>query len=253
MLSVDAAATLACIYEATAPKPGNVHPGASFDDATCYAAFVQSAVAIGPFLRHAWTAGVGQTVLDCVQITQQVVGTNTNLGTILLLAPLAAVPEAQSLTDGIAEVLSKLTAHDTRCAYEAIAASRAGGLGRAAEADVFDPDPPAISLVEAMRLAADRDLIARQYVNNFATVSQIAAWIEEECAQSSNFSEAIILAQLRTLASYPDSLICRKCGAEIAREASQRAADVMAAGRPREPAYERALENLDHWLRADGH
>src|SRR4051812_31187803 len=103
MLSVSAAATLACIYEATARKPGNVHPGASFDDTTCYAAFVQSAIVIGPLMEHAWSAGVGDTVVVCVQATREAVGTNTNLGTILLLAPLAAVHQRQLLAKGIVD------------------------------------------------------------------------------------------------------------------------------------------------------
>src|SRR3954462_11923679 len=85
------AATLACLYEATARKPGNVHPGASFDETTTYAAFAASAVVIGPVMSRATTLGVGETVLKCVRATRQVVNTNTNLGTILLLAPLAAV------------------------------------------------------------------------------------------------------------------------------------------------------------------
>jgi triphosphoribosyl-dephospho-CoA synthase len=253
MLSIGAAATLASIYEATARKPGNVHPGVSFDDSTCYAAFVQSAVAIGPFMERCMSAGVGETVLDCVQITRQIVGTNTNLGTILLLAPLAAVPLDQGLSDGIGDVLKNLTADDTRCVYEAITSSQAGGLGKVSEADVFSPRPPTINLVEAMRLAAERDLIAKQYVNNFATVFNIALWIEAGGKESWNLNEAIIFAHLRAMASYPDSLIQRKCGPEVAQEASTRASNVIIAGRPRKPAYDRALDNFDHWLRADGH
>src|SRR5689334_25243107 len=83
------AATLACIYEATARKPGNVYPGADFDDTTTYAAFVKSAIAIGPVLERAPHVGVGLTVLDAVRATRDAVGTNTNLGTLLLIAPLA--------------------------------------------------------------------------------------------------------------------------------------------------------------------
>jgi triphosphoribosyl-dephospho-CoA synthase len=253
MLPISAAATLACLYEANARKPGNVHPGASFDETTCYAAFVQSAIVIGPFLEPGWPFGVGKTVLVCVQSTRQAVGTNTNLGTILLLAPLAAVPREQTLAEGIGKVLGSLTAQDTNCVYEAIATSRAGGLGHTQEADVFDPVPPLINLVEAMRLAADRDLIAKQYVNNFATVFNVANWIKAGLEEPWNLSEAIIFAHLRFLASYPDSLIHRKCGLEVAQEASDRATAVMIAGRPREPAYDRALDDFDRWLRADGH
>src|SRR3954449_10196033 len=95
------AATLACLYEATARKPGNVHPGENFDDATTYAAFVASAVVIGPIMSSAADLGVGRTVLASVRATRQAVNTNTNLGTILLLAPLAAVPADAQLTGGI--------------------------------------------------------------------------------------------------------------------------------------------------------
>ena len=76
----------------TAPKPGNVHRGADFEDVT-YVDFVQSAVVVGPILERAAELGVGRTVLEAVRATREAVGTNTNLGTLLLLAPLAAVPD----------------------------------------------------------------------------------------------------------------------------------------------------------------
>src|SRR5215212_5614989 len=110
-LPLDAAATLACIYEVTARKPGNVHPTASFDDVTTYAAFVASAVAIGPVIARVVNTerGVGQVVLDAVRETRKAVQTNTNLGTLLLIAPLAAVPPGESFGDGIHEVLQSLS------------------------------------------------------------------------------------------------------------------------------------------------
>src|SRR2546429_2231343 len=48
---VAAAAQLACLLEASAPKPGNVSPGAAFRDAT-YEDFLASAVAIGRSEEH---------------------------------------------------------------------------------------------------------------------------------------------------------------------------------------------------------
>ena len=101
MLSIGTAATLASIYEATARKPGNVYPGADFDETTTYAAFVKSAIAIGPVVENVATACVGRTVRDAVRATREVVSTNTNLGTLLLIAPLAAVPAGTKLRDGI--------------------------------------------------------------------------------------------------------------------------------------------------------
>src|SRR5688572_8949412 len=104
-----AAATLACIYEATAPKPGNVYPGADFADVS-YADFVASAVVIGPIINQVAVQGVGRTVLEAVRATRSAVGTNTNLGTLLLIAPLAAAPAGVPHAGSIGAVLDRLTA-----------------------------------------------------------------------------------------------------------------------------------------------
>src|SRR3954469_15979348 len=149
---IGAAAMLACLYEATAPKPGNVHPDASFPDVT-YEDFQASARVIGPMMGEAQSRGVGQTILDVVLATRKAVGTNTNLGMILLFAPLAAVPADEYLSQGVHKVLANLTSEDTRLVYEAIRISNAGGLGHSVEADVSVDPPPDLSLVEAMQLA----------------------------------------------------------------------------------------------------
>src|SRR5262245_20533997 len=118
-LSAGQCAQLACLLEVAARKPGNVHREVDFDDLH-YIDFVLSAVAIGPVLDRATELGVGHTVLECVRRTRQLVRTNTNLGTVLLLAPLAAVPLEQRLRPAITELLEKLTLADAHLVYEAI-------------------------------------------------------------------------------------------------------------------------------------
>src|SRR5947209_1116957 len=81
-----------------------------------------------------------------------VVATNTNLGIVLLLAPLTAVPRDRDLRTGVAMVLSGLTVADSRSAYAAIRLANPGGLGRANVQDVADE--PTVSFREAMALAA---------------------------------------------------------------------------------------------------
>jgi triphosphoribosyl-dephospho-CoA synthase len=252
-LSPGAAATLACLYEATAAKPGNVHPRAGFDDVS-YADFVASAVVIGPIIDQAPQRGVGQTVLDAVRATRAAVGTNTNLGTLLLIAPLAVVPPGQSLSEGIHAVLAGLTSDDTRHVYEAIRISCAGGLGRTEQADVFADPPSDLSLVEAMRLAADRDAVARQYTSGFADVFEgTAAWIAEALTREMPLEGAIVWAHIRQMAQCPDSLIGRKCGPQIAAEAKRRAAAVLALQNRGAVAFQGAINDFDTWLREDGH
>src|SRR5258708_33075507 len=97
MLSVGLSAQLACIWEATARKPGNVHRYCDFDDVS-YLDFVVSAAAIAPVMENARGRRVGLTILEAVQATRQVVRTHTNLGIILLLAPFAAVPARMELS-----------------------------------------------------------------------------------------------------------------------------------------------------------
>src|SRR3954464_594220 len=87
-LSIGQCATLACLLEATAPKVGNVHRGADFEDLT-FTDFAVSAVAIGPAMEGAAATGVGRAVLDAVTATRSLLNTNTNLGMALLFAPLA--------------------------------------------------------------------------------------------------------------------------------------------------------------------
>ena len=165
-------ATIACLLEANAPKPGNVHRIADFEDLR-FPDLLLSAVAIGPAMERAAASSVGATILAAVRATRSVVATNSNLGTILLLAPLAAVPRDQPLRSGVVEVLGKLGREDARLVYEAIRLAKPGGLGKVDAGDVADEPPE--NLLTAMQLAAERDLVAREYTNGFDEVLTLAA------------------------------------------------------------------------------
>jgi triphosphoribosyl-dephospho-CoA synthase len=250
-LVIGQCATLACLLEATAPKPGNVHRGADFADLT-FCDFAVSAALIGPILQDAAHIGIGRTVLRGVEVTQSYVGTNTNLGTLLLLAPMAAVPRHESLEAGVPHILSQLTPDDARCIYQAIVQSQAGGLGEVSELDIHGPPP--MRLLDAMACAAERDLVARQYVDGFSLVlDRVRHWLVAGQRGGWSLTTSIIHAHVRLMAEEPDSLIARKCGRDMAAEASRRATEVLAAGQPYEEEYQRALSDLDFWLRLDGH
>ena len=85
---IAAAAQLACLLEVSAPKPGNVSPGRHFHD-TRYEDFLASAAAIGPAFARAGQETLGATILDAIGATARWTRSNTNLGIVLLLAPLA--------------------------------------------------------------------------------------------------------------------------------------------------------------------
>lgn len=249
-LSPGQRAMIACVLEVTARKPGNVHREADFAD-LCYADFLAGAAAIRPVLDHTSELGVGQAVLKCVRETRKLVSSNVNLGIALLLAPLTAVPSDESLKTGIVDVLERLTVDDARAVYEAIRLAEPGGLGHVAEQNVaYDPTEDLRSI---MGRAADRDLVARQYANNFAQVLWGASLLSGPMVARLDWEQAIIYCHLELMANYPDTLIARKRGLAEAEEAAGRAAAVLAAEWPATPESHRLLAEFDAWLRADGH
>ena len=244
-LGVGQCATLACLLEATAPKPGNVHRGADFADMT-YFDLVASGIAIAPAMEDAANTPLGMTILTAIQATRSVVTTNTNLGIVLLLAPLATAQEMSAAN--VQSVLAATDLQDARNVYAAIRLAKPGGMGEQLAEDVATE--PSVPLIETMRLASEKDTIARQYVSSLADVFEIADWLADESNAARSLDAAIVRTQLRVLAKIPDSLIMRKCGATVAQEASDRAADVLSQGRADDEAYEEGLAGLDFWMRA---
>ena len=118
--------------------------------------------------RQAATAPLGRTIRRAVEDTLRWTRSNTNLGIVLLLAPLAraALQEQGDLRDRLRQVLAETTVDDAVEVYAAIRQARPGGSGRSNAEDVAGR--PTVTLQEAMALAAERDSIAREYVSSFA-------------------------------------------------------------------------------------
>jgi triphosphoribosyl-dephospho-CoA synthase len=240
-------AQIACLLEVTAHKPGNVHryadlPGLRFVD------FLMSAMAIAEPLDDAAITGVGIAVLGAIEATRRVVSTNTNLGIVLLLAPLAAVPRTVDLAEGIEDVLAKTTINDAQQVYRAIRLAQPGGLGQVPDQDVAGE--PTITLTEVMRMAAGRDLIARQYASGFHEVLGEAVPVLRQSLHAGwPLETAIVYCHLSVLARHQDSLILRKHGMARACEVSHRACDLIHGGWPEGEQAADRLEAFDLWLR----
>jgi len=247
---VAAAAQLACLLEVSAPKPGNVSPFASFRDAT-YEDFLASAAAIGPALLLAGERSLGATIRAGVEATARWAPSNTNLGLVLLLAPLAQAalrPGEMSLRAQVAATLAATTVADARDAYVAIRSAAPGGLGRASEQDVAST--PTATLREAMALARDRDAIAREYATDFETTFAIGApALRRARSDGLAWRDAILEAYLTLLAASPDTHIARKLGTDTAVTVQRRARAVLDAGGIRTTAGRDAIAALDRELR----
>ncbi len=246
-LSPGRLAQVACLLEVNARKPGNVHRYADLEGLHFFD-FLLSAAAVVEPLDRACALGVGRAVYDAIEATRRVVSTNTNLGMVLLLAPLAAVPAGEDLATGVEKVLAATTIEDARLVYGAIRLARPGGLGEVPDQDVANH--PTITLRAAMILAAGRDSIARQYANGFREVlGEAVPDLRESLRAGRPLETAIVAAYLGLLAHHPDSLIARKFGPARAAEVSRRAAELKGAGWPDREESRRVFAEFDAWLR----
>jgi triphosphoribosyl-dephospho-CoA synthase len=243
----------ACLIEVSAKKPGNVSPARDFEDMR-FEHFLLSAAAIGPAFGQAARAGVGATVLAAVRDTRRFVPVNTNLGLVLLLAPLACAAgrEGGTLRERLSGVLRELTVDDARAAYQAIVLADPGGLGRVEAQDVREE--PTLTLRQTMALAAERDTIAREYVTDYeVTFDQSLPAVRRAREGGLGWAAAALEAYLQLLAEVPDSLIARKEGREAAQLVSDRARAVLASGTAGSAPRTRAEERLDAELGGKDH
>jgi triphosphoribosyl-dephospho-CoA synthase len=213
---IEAAFRWACLTELDAPKPGNVHAFADGHRMTVDE-FVRSADAAAAPLS-AQGARVGLRIHRAVMATFAAVGTNTNLGIILLCAPLAAAAErdATNLRNALHQVLQDLNVDDADLAFGSIVRAAPAGLGHSAQHDVFNP--ATVSLLQAMSEAANRDMVARQYATDFADIFDRGLPLFESVSRRRGEAKWATLATfLGFLSAFPDSHIARKFGAETAR------------------------------------
>jgi triphosphoribosyl-dephospho-CoA synthase len=219
----------ACEVDLKARKPGNVSfngPGHGM----CAAQFSDSARAsvdalVAPELR------LGERIYRAVAASWEAVSCNTNLGIVLLCAPvlqamLSPLP-ARDLRARLIQVLNAADVNDTEWIYRAIRLAAPGGLGRSQAHDVSDT--PSVSVVTAMRAAAERDRIALQYTTGFADLFDcgVPRLIEAHTRWQSD-EWAAVAVFLRLLGRFPDSHIARKYGKTRACEVSAKAAQLEA-------------------------
>ena len=184
-------------------------------------------------------------------------GCNTNLGIVLLAAPLILAFEErganESLHQAVRQVLLDTTVADAEWVYRAIRLAQPGGLGEAPEQDVHDA--PEVTLLEAMRLAGHRDSIARQYTDCFVDIfhfaiplyhARLSQWDSEKWA-----TVAVFTGLLR---KFPDSHVERKFGAKHNRWIAGRMAQIEEALSGFEPPLKvmRLLREVDTDFKSRG-
>ena len=222
--AIEAAFLAACEGELSALKPGNVH---IFDAGHGMEVkhFRAAAKAAAPLIADP-NLTIGQRILKATEASFAVTGLNTNLGIILLCAPLAYAAAETDVATGLrrrlAAILATLTIDDAANAFAAIRIANPAGLGRTDKGDVHAA--PTVTLIEAMHLASSRDRIANAYVTAYSDIFDFALPALTEARTRAETPElAITTLHMALLAEFPDSHIARKFGAPTALAVQQQA------------------------------
>jgi triphosphoribosyl-dephospho-CoA synthase len=221
----------ACMAELQALKPGNVHIFADGHGMTVQD-FMASAEAVSEVIAQP-DLSLGKRILLSVQATQKVVKMNTNLGMILLCAPMlqaalhantnAGCMTVDDFIQHLKTVLNNTTLQDAEDSFAAIRLANPAGLGDAVQHDVHHPAD--CTLLQAMQAAGGRDLIALQYDNNFADVLEVGlSCYKDAMKRWQNSAWAATAVHLHFMATYCDSHIVRKYNETIAKMVQAEAA-----------------------------
>jgi triphosphoribosyl-dephospho-CoA synthase len=203
----------ACEIELQAFKPGNVSVFSDAHDMTV-ADFRASASVSAPAVTDP-NYSLGEKIYFAVEATRAAVGCNTNLGIILLCAPIMQAmhqcPSAAELRPRLGQVLQTTTEADAQWVFKAICLAAPGGLGQSEQQDVSQT--ASVTLLQAMAIAADRDRIALQYTNTFKDIFDFGVLEYNRAfvlSGDNGWAALSVFAQM--LARYPDSHIERKYG-----------------------------------------
>jgi triphosphoribosyl-dephospho-CoA synthase len=217
----------ACELDILTFKPGNVSVYAAGHNMTAEHFRVSARVSAEPITD--FSLSLGEKIFYSIRDTYNAVGCNTNLGIVLLCAPLiqgiqsvlSTQKNTVSLREQVSTVLDATSIKDADWVYQAIRVAKPGGLGRADQQDVAVS--PQVTLQQAMQLATDKDRIAYQYVNDYKDIFEYGVPCYREALLRWNDARwATLAVYAGFLASTPDSLIVRKYGNRFTKMVASR-------------------------------
>ncbi|HEY5139586.1 MAG TPA: triphosphoribosyl-dephospho-CoA synthase [Methylococcales bacterium] len=203
----------ACEVELQAFKPGNVSVYADGHDMTVADFRISAKVSSAPLCNPGYS--LGEKIFHAVKATLEAVACNTNLGIILLCAPLiqaiSCMHSDLTLRQALEQVLATTTLDDADWVFKAITLASPGGLGSSDDQDV--KEKPSVNLTEAMRLASARDRIALQYITNYEDIFDFGVLLYYNgMSKWGNEGWAAVSVYAGLLSRFPDSHIERKYG-----------------------------------------
>ena len=225
---IDWATWSSFVLDVTALKPGNVYCGSEGHGMT-----------VGDFLQSAWITCIeicnpsyrlGQRIERSAQATLEKVGKNTNLGIILLCAPLLHACQHrtgdQTLQQSVKTNIDNADLNDAEGLNRAIRLMRPAGLGKVSEHDVWNSAQ--VPIRQIMESAQSRDMIARQYANNFQEIFDFGLErVQHFQHKFQHETEVATGVYMSFLSHFRDSHIVRKHGERVAVEISNTAGELL--------------------------
>jgi triphosphoribosyl-dephospho-CoA synthase len=203
----------ACEVDVQAFKPGNVSVYADGHDMTVADFRLSAKVSAEPLCNVDYS--LGEKIYYAVKATREAVGCNTNLGIILLCAPLIQAigqkSSAVTLRQTVCQVINDTTIADADWVFKAITLASPGGLGSSNEQDVNSK--ASVTLLEAMRIASGKDRIALQYLTAYEDIFNFSVMRYNAVSNrlgDRNWAAVSVYADM--LCHFPDSHIERKYG-----------------------------------------
>ena len=235
-------AELAMLLEVSAtPKPGNVDRTHNFADLT-YEHFLASAVGVSPVFKKAASKRnqIGDLILGAVNASAQwQKAGNCHFGAILLLIPLCAAAGKSSkisqLKTNVVDVVKNTTSADAVQFYKSFHCVNV----RVQEHHFLDVKDPRslqtildqdLTLYKIMQISSSNDTLAREWIEGFPRTFHGSRLMKQYVESGQSVNDSIVRLFLKLLGEFPDTLIAKKCGTDVAREVSRKARQVMRHG-----------------------
>ena len=244
----------ACRKDIELIKPGNVNIKSPHSDTKAEDYLESSLLSSKELFKTDYS--LGERILNSIKVTRSKVKTNTNLGIILLCAPIIhACIYFNNLTlrEGLKKTLSTSTVKDTQDLCMAINISAPGGLGTR---EIYDTaSKPTVSILEIMNHSASYDRISYQYSHDYSDIFDfIIPRLVFLNKKHNSLDISLSLMFMEILAKIPDSHISRKFDDKIAKKTSNNASDLLKIlDREYSPDYlVDRLNNLDYEYKKKG-
>ena len=244
----------ACQKDVEIIKPGNVNINSPHKDTSAKDYMLSSVNSSHQlFVKD---ISLGDRVLNSIIETKKETKVNTNLGIVLLCAPIihALINYNQTgLKEAIILTIDESSKDDTVKICEAINITNPGGLGKSGKFDT--KSLPRMKLRDIMNYSSSYDRISYQYSHNFVDILDfIVPRISFHIGNKQSLDISLSLTYMEILSRIPDSHISRKFGDKIAKKTSNNASDLLKIlDRESSPDYiANELINLDYEYKKKG-